>query len=210
MTRGSSKAELEETEKLINKVCTNFVAQMESKIDDKLSKLDNKISSYCDLLKKTDKMVAKNSESIENIQIRVDSLEQNIKSNSLRICGLNIDDKDMVQGVCTFIKDSLKIQCSSDDFDCAFRVKKKNDSEGRNTILVRFFSNIMKNKVMAAKKLLKDTGVVIYEDLTRGKYDLLVAAKKKHGKNVWSAGGRIFRWDASNNRKVAILGNGDI
>lgn len=209
MTRGTTRStsDSDETEKLITKVCTNFITKIEAKIDAKLNKLDDKLSSLIDSLKDLETMTVKNNQSIKDMQMRMDSLEQNWKQNCLRICGLDAaNDVDMAAGIASFVKEKLNIECTLKDLDFAYRVKnnKVNNSEVRSTLVVRFVSNILKSKVVAAKRKLKGTGVVIFEDLTRARYDLLVAARKKHGNNAWSAGGKIYFWDANKNCKMLI------
>lgn len=208
-TRSTSTSDSDETEKLITRVCTNFADQMDAKI----SKLDDKLSSLIGSLKNLESLAAKNSHSINDIQLRLDHLEQYRKQNCLRICGLgSVEDDNMAARVTSFIESKLNISCSPKDVDFVYRVNHKavNSSDDRSTLLVRFLSNILKSKIVAAKKKLKGTSVVIFEDLTRTRYDLLVAARKKHGKNAWSAGGKIYFWDSSKNCKVLITHLNDI
>ena len=211
MTRGAGRSDSDETEKLITKVCTNFITQMEAKIDAKLSKLDSKLSSLITWLKHLEDMATMNKDTIQNVQVRLDSLEQNYKQNCVRICGLNVvKDDNVATSVAAFITKELKIQCSSNDFDYAYQLKSENKEKSQSIVLVRFLSNIFKSKVVSVKKMLKNTGVVIHEDLTRSRYRLLVAAKRKYGKNAWSAGGKVYYWDSVKNSKILVLQESDI
>lgn len=206
MTRSSSKIDSEEMERLINKVCASFVSKLEEKIDNKLSSLDSKFASLCDSLKQLDQIVTTNNGSIASLKAQLDSFEQKNKLNSVRFCGLNVKKNDNIpEQVVSFIKNSLKIQCCVKDLDFAFVIENGKGTEARPTVLTRFLSNIMKTQVITNKKLLKGTGVSVYEDLTRSRYQLLDAAKQKHGANsAWSAGGKIYYWDSKNNKKVRI------
>lgn len=212
-TRSTSTSDADETEKLITRVCTNFADQMDAKFEAKISKLDDKLSSLIDSLKNLEAVAAKNNHSIRDMQLRLDNLEQNCKQNCLRICGLSpVEDDNMAASVVSFIVNKLNISCSPNDIDFVYRIKNTtgNKSDTRSTLLVRFLSNMVKSRILAAKKKLKGTSVVIFEDLTRSRYDLLIAARQKHGKNAWSAGGKIYYWDSVKNCKVLITHRNDV
>lgn len=176
---------------------------MEEKIVSKLNKLELMVSSFADRIENCEVSIAKNRESVNAFEERLEYLEQASKNNSVRICGLEINENDDVpSAVSSFIKNNLKISCSPHDLDFAFTLNKGNKQGNKPTVLVRFMSNIKKKSVLANKKLLKNSGVTFFEDLTKKKYSLLVAAKQKYGKNTWSMDGKIFYWDSVKQRKV--------
>lgn len=97
-------------------------------------------------------------------------LEQTSKTNSTRICGLEINNNNDVPGeVSLFITKNLNLWCTPYDLDFAFALNKGSKQGNKPTILVRFVSNIKKKSIMAAKKLLKNSGVTFFEDLTKNK-----------------------------------------
>lgn len=207
MTRGGTRStsDCEDMEKLITKVCTRLISQMEETIVSKLSKLEAIISSFCERVEKCEALVAKNSVTVIALEDRLENLEQTSRNNSVRICGMEVGEKDIPSAVSLFIKNELKIPCTLQDLDSAFVVSDKGGKRNdRPTILVRFVSNIKKKSVMAAKKLLKNSNVSIFEDLTKKKYSMLVAARQKFGKNTWSWNGKIFYWDSVKQRKVLV------
>lgn len=105
----------------------------------------------------------------------------------------------------------LKVPCTHQDIDCAFRIGKQINSEKPPAILVNFVSNIKRTQVFNAKKLLKKTSHSIYEDLTQRRYELLMAAKKKYGVGkVWSVNGKIFLLKGNDNQKIQIYSLGDL
>lgn len=209
MSRGGTRStsDSEDMEKMMTKVCTKLINQMEEKIVSKLSKLEEIMSSFCDRVVECEASIAKNSESIIALENQLENLEQASKNNCIRVCGMEIGEKeDVPSAVASFIKNKLKIPCTLQDLDFAFVVNSKGDKKqgDRSVVLVRFVSNIKKKTVSAAKKILKDSGVAIFEDLTKKKYSMLVAAKQKYGKNTWSWDGKIFYWDSVKQCKILV------
>lgn len=182
-------------EELINKVCNNFVKQYDSKIDKKLDKINDSIKALTN-------SVASNENSIKVLKVKNDFNELRAKRNSLRFHGFeDSDEEDVMDTMLSFINDKLNVKCSSAEVDSVFRVGKENPN-GR-VILVNFVTNWKRSEVFSAKKLLKNTGISVYEDLTKERYELLLAAKKKYGKShVWSSGGKVHVLD--NNKKIVI------
>lgn len=187
-------------EKLISKLCTKFLTQLEDRLDARFSKFEDKLSEVCESIKTLRDEVGSTAAKVTDIQKKVDTLEQIQKRNSIRISGLPVsDDGDILVYVVDFIKSKLKVDCSSTDIDYCFRTIK----DSKCTIIVNFCSNWKKHAVLAAKHRLKGTQIAIFEDLTPTKYKLLSQAKKKFGNNkAWSSGGRIFYWDPKTNKKL--------
>lgn len=200
-TRSAATSEIkvnnvEAIEDLINKVCTSFVNQLEANIDKKFSKIDSKLNEVNNTLKDLTQMINSNKSAIETLDLKYDQLEQNSKSNCLRFTGFPEDREEKEENVMnvllTYLNDTLKVSCSPNDIDNIYRIGKANRNKSR-TILVKFLRSIKRNEVINARKLAKGSGITIYEDLTKERYNLLQLAKKKHGsRDVWCLGGRIF------------------
>ncbi|KAJ8981734.1 hypothetical protein NQ317_008995 [Molorchus minor] len=185
----------EQLEKLITKVCSNFVNQLESKIDKKFERLELKLTETTNLLKMLGDKVNCNEKAISSLSQKSDYLEQYLKRNALRIHGITeSENENIVAKVIDFINAKLKISCDPRDIDSAYRLGGANPNQPR-IILVNFVQNIIRNEVLGARKYLKGTAFTIFEDLTPERYELLSTAKRKFGKNkVWSAGGKVCRW----------------
>ncbi|KAJ8979632.1 hypothetical protein NQ317_015200 [Molorchus minor] len=185
---GRSKKE-ESVEDLIHRVCTSFATKIEARIEKQLNKLDEKLIDLTNSLKSLNSNVAENKKSIESLDIRVDNLSQYNKKNTLRLigCSESHGDKDVVAVVLDIINNKLNVSCTKNEIDSAFRIRSPgNVGETKpRTISIKFVSNIKYN-----------------EDLTKPRYDLLQAAKKKYSNNkAWSAGGKIYVWDDQRNKK---------
>jgi hypothetical protein len=76
------------------------------------------------------------------------------------------------------------------EIDNAFRIGNKH---GARTIVVKFVSTWKKEECFRAKKVLKQTGYSLFEDLPKATYELLKLAQKKYGhKSAWTLGGKVF------------------
>lgn len=214
MTRNNSVSSDKEdegaTEQLINKVCIRFLNQIESKFDEKFGKLDEKLNDVSNSLKQINNLVNTNQNSIEILNNKVASLEQQCKRNALRFHGFPVEqDENMPERIVSYINNTLKIPCAMNDIDCAFRVGKRGESEKPPTVLVNFTSNIKRNEVFAVKKLNKNSGIVIFEDLTRDRHKLLMAARKKYGNGqAWTSGGKVYVLQG--NKKCALNSEKDL
>ncbi|KAJ8948264.1 hypothetical protein NQ314_008444 [Rhamnusium bicolor] len=158
--------------------------------------MNNQLVSFAQSFNSLNTSVEQNKKSIEEVNKKLDLSSQYAKGNSLRFYGFDENDDDIVQVVVDFISNILKVPCIIQDIDCAFRIGKsvKNDGKPRS-VLVNFVNNWKRSQIFAAKKNLKKSGtnIIIFEDLTKGRYEALLAAKEKYGRGkAWSVGGKIF------------------
>lgn len=207
------------TEDLSDKVCGNISAQLDSKmevINAKLAKLDaldvisKQIAELNNSFKSLANSVDSNKKEIINLNKSNDVLVQHSKKNCLRFHGFQESEgENVLEMVKNFINEALKVPCAAQDIDSAFRIGKTSvDSAKPRTILVNFVNNWKRSQVFNLKKSLKKLGtnISIFEDLTKQRYDLLLAAKKKYGQNqAWSSGGKIYAM----HHDKKILVNGD-
>lgn len=202
-TRATSK-ENEDIERLINKVCANFINQLEVKFNAGFEELGKKVSEACNSIKSASLAISQNSQDISDLKIKIDALEQRERRNSLRLCGFQEEDnEDLLQNVTEFISRTLMIPCSPGEIDYVFRIGKKTKDNPRS-IRINFLNNFKRNMVFAAKRILKGSSCVLYEELTSSRYNLLTEAKQKYGKNkAWSSGGKIYFIDDAGNKNMA-------
>ncbi|CAG9818871.1 unnamed protein product [Phaedon cochleariae] len=178
-------------EKLIEKVCKKLVVTLENKIDQKFEDLNQKILRMGENVSKVERRIQDNEYEVQSLNAIVDQLG---RKNSLRISGVPEHDKeDILETTLAFLNKHLNISCSQSDIDDVFRIGTVKTKTGFRTILVRFVTTMMRNKVYQAKKLLKNMGISIFEDLSKSNYELFQLAQRKHGrKNVWTMGGKLF------------------
>lgn len=190
-----------EIEQLITKVCSKFSDELELKLDKKFEKLSDQINNLNLSVTNLNKSTEANKSAISLLEQSTDFIQQTLKKNSLRFHGLVLDrETNFSVFICKFINDKLLVDCKLDDINYVYKSGKKNESKN---FIVNFVRNEIKSQVYYAKSKLKGTGVSIYEDLTKSRYELFVKSKNKYGnKNVWTANGRIFAY--SNGTKLEI------
>lgn len=207
----SSNLDDDYLEKLITKICSTLIDHLEKRLVDKMEQIDKKLGLICGTLDDVKVSVETNKKDIDNFHVRIDYLEQQAKANSIRICGLTeTDDEKLYEEIPGFISQTLKVKCTRDDINYVYRKYQHHENEAR-PVIVNFVSNFKRNEVYWAKKLLKSSPVSLFEDLTPVRYQLLSEAKKKYGStNVWSSGGKIYRWNPATGKKVQIKSKLDI
>ncbi|KAJ8914495.1 hypothetical protein NQ315_002767 [Exocentrus adspersus] len=186
----------EEIEQLVNNICNTFVNKLEARLDKKFSKLSDKLSELSDGFKVLTEVVDVNKKAIQSIRTTADYLEQYHKRNTLRFHGLpeSLPRGNDMSTILSFIEDKMQIQCTKNDIDSIFRASKLIDAANKpRSLIVNFVTNIKRNEVYSAKKRLKNSGVVVFEDLSKSRFHLLSEAKKKYGnRDVWTTGGKVY------------------
>ncbi|KAF2892352.1 hypothetical protein ILUMI_13818 [Ignelater luminosus] len=113
-----------------------------------------------------------------------DELQQYTRLNSLRV--FNIPEKP---GECTdnviitLCKEKLGVDISVADIDCSHRLPAREPN--LKPIIVRFVSRNVKKLVYSKNKLLKGSHIVIKEDLTKERIQLLKQASVKYGSKTF-------------------------
>lgn len=124
---------------------------------------------------------------------KVDHLEQAENGRYLRVYGLAEEGRE---NVASLIKTKLlaeKMNIKSEVVvEGCYRLGKKAPGKPR-PIRIKFASAAMSNIVFSNKKALKGTRIVIAEELTKFRYEILKAAKEKLGRSsAWSWRGSIY------------------
>lgn len=121
-----------------------------------------------------------------------DMLEQYSRRNSLRIFGIPHEkgentDKLLVK----LCNEKLNVPITEMDIDCSHRLPARENN--CPPIIVKFCRRSIKNLVFRNKSKLKNSKIVVREDLTRRRMQLLNQAKSLLGsRNVWSFDGVIL------------------
>lgn len=210
-TRGNSQSSQQQQmdenslEIMINKVCAKFLNKIEEQFDKKFENLESKLNILCDKFSALEKAVEKNEKIVCEINKRMDEIEQNQRNKTLRFVGINESEgEQLVSTITNIVNITLKVKCTVTDISNIYRVGKPSNEKSR-AILVEFVSYLKRNEIINARKLLKNTGIIMYEDLTGKRYKLLQLAKKKYGvHNAWTRGGRLY---VKHNDMVKLIQN---
>lgn len=149
---------------------------------------------------------------VESVAVnRTDDLEQYTRRHNLRVFGVpEVEGEDTDIEVGKIFKDKLKLDIPLERLDRTHRVGRRpgpaaDGSPRWRPIIVRFTSYRDRRSVFSAKKLLKGTGVVVREDLTSQRVEVLKTAVSRYGvRNTWTMDGRVH-WVHNGVKGVATL-----
>lgn len=145
----------------------------------------------------------------EGLINRIDDLEQGAKLTQLRMYGVPEANNENLKDKVQLIIDRT-LQLPDCHLEHCFRigVKEHNASKPR-PVLVKFPSTAQRNQVFFNKKKLKGSKLVIVEDLTKVRHDLLQSVREKvETQNVWTRDGRIYI--KLQNKKHCIRNNDEL
>jgi len=153
--------------------------------------------------------IAKQGEELEE-------LRQYTRQNSLRIYGIKEstgENTDRI--VLDLCKNKLNVDLNPAEICRTHRLGKRsirnetytdkdsNTKPKHRGIIVKLVSYNTRQRIFSAKKKLKGLGIVIREDLTKRRSELLREAQARYSKEkVWSQDGRIFYQGPDNNRHL--------
>lgn len=147
----------------------------------------------------------------EKLLDRTDELEQYQRRNNIRIFGIaETAGENTDQIVADLCRDKLGVQDVTVEALCrTHRVGRPpapgpNGEKRHRPIIVRFTSYRDRRTVYDSKKKLKGTGIVIREDLTSRRLELLRRATAIYGaRSTWTHDGRVTWMDKDGTRGVA-------
>lgn len=123
---------------------------------------------------------------------KIDKLEQYSRRNNVRILGIpESKNEDLADKVKDVFENLMNLKINWHDVDHVHRVGKQEGDRNR-AVVVKFLRYDDKNLVFKSKKLLKNSGVAILEDLTQVRLNLMKRLLENFNKrNVWTSNGRI-------------------
>ena len=124
-----------------------------------------------------------------------DEMEQYSRRNCLVLHGISEAPNENTDRLfIDTVSSKLNITLNTGDLDRSHRIGSKNHSAGRpRAIIVKFARYNTRAAVYRAKKLLKNTKIMITESLTAQRMSVLKTAKNQFGpRNVWSSDGEIL------------------
>jgi hypothetical protein len=153
------------------------------------------LKTECASLKKELDECKKELKSVKSVfTAKIDEAEQYSRRNNLRVYGVpEKHHEDSTEAVIQLAKEKLDVDISKFDIDRCHRLGKQDAKKNSpRPIIVRFSTYRMRSLVFRNKRLLKNTGITIKEDLTVLRRQLMRDATEVFGlKCVWSLDGNI-------------------
>ncbi len=175
--------------------------QQRSEVD--IEVLQSTVESIEEIQDKTSTEVTKqievSNEALNSIEDRIDDLEQENKSNNLRIFGMDEEEgEDLKTKVTSLVRTRLQVCMESEDIKDIGRMGKKRDKV--RDILIKFRSKTIRDKIYNKRKLLRqdeyDNMIFINKDLTNQRSKLFFEARKLRRREkiygTWTQAGNIM------------------
>lgn len=155
--------------------------------------VENRIA---DALETNNKYIEELKNENNNLCAKLDDLEQYTRRNNLRIFGVNEElNEDLESKVIVLFRDKMEVNLEPKDIDRVHRLGKTDASKSSiRPIIIKFTNYGSKRALMKSRSKLKNLEKKVYvaDDLTKIRYELYRAAKKKFGnKSVWTLDGEI-------------------
>lgn len=185
-----------------------FVEKMSETLADKLSeKLLQRVEDLSSQINKQTDTIKTIQGEYEELSLKVEELEQKTNNCKLRFYGVkheNVDTlKDNIQNII-----GMKIGVPDVRINACYRINSGKSRHGGPVIVV-FDSLAQRNSVYFNKKKLKGSNIMVTEELTKSRYELLLFAKEKLGRsNTWTIEGQIYSW--VNEKKCLIKCEEDV
>lgn len=196
----TSKTYLATIEENINSSVVKAITPLLDKYEEKVAKLEDELT--------------KAKSDIILLQKKADEQEQYSRRSNIRIFGIEEDKEENTDDIIiNLVNKQLKVDMNVNSIDRSHRTGQRklevNTSKKPRPIIVKFTSYRERQKVLQNRKMLKGSGIVIREDLTRTRLTLWQDAVKTFGyQSVWTRDGVIFV--VKNGNKYALKSNADL
>lgn len=174
-------------EKFLSDVAERVAVLVGKKFEDQLKAQGKEITS---LKENLSDLRAENRE----LRSMIEHQEQTMRSSNIRVFGVKTDlNENIYEKMLNLFNNKLNVHISNVDIKKCYRISQKMPSTKPPAVLVRFSTDIARLKVLKNRKLLKNTGVLIKEDLTKSRLTLFnKAISLFSNKNAWVSNGNIL------------------
>lgn len=186
------------SEQFQNRLIDSLIEKLDRKFNEKIEKIENDVTL---LRKEVESLKSAN----HSLKMKLDAQEQYTRNNNIRIFGLQHEkNEDVLKIVTDLFQNKMNINIDNLDIKNVHRVEAKNPSADKPPAVLVQFSNVNKRTaILKQRKMLKNTPVVIREDLTQCRLELLKKAVGKFSeKKVWSLHGNIYIKSGSVVRRI--------
>nr|CAH7729424.1 unnamed protein product [Callosobruchus chinensis] len=197
------KSIAESISKMILETIASSLKEKFDYYDSKITELEKEVS--CLKWKLNDTVNIQDNVDHKKVEQKVDNIQQHIRNNNLRIMSVpEAAGENLTEKVYDIFTNKMKVEINKSEIIAAYRVGRKLDDKPRQ-ILVTFQDNAIKMLTYNRKRFLKGSNIVIKEDLTVLRLNIMNAASEKYGyRNVWSTNGAIFAKTGNGVEKLSL------
>ncbi|KAF2904986.1 hypothetical protein ILUMI_01188 [Ignelater luminosus] len=151
-------------------------------MENQLKKLINKLEISEKKVTELQNDILKLREENEELRDANDSLEQYTRRNSVRIFGIKEgESEDIYREVLDPFKNQMEVPITKDHIDRCHRVGRFKVGAKPRPVIVKFVSYGFHSMVFNSKRKLKGSGIIVCEDLTKIRVDILNNAVEQFG-----------------------------
>lgn len=175
------------SEDFINQITQTIVSTLKENYEKRIKTLEDENVSIKSKLQKLEEMN-------KNIIAKYDKFDSTLKRKSLRIYGLKeTKNENCSKMTLELVTKKMEIEIENNNIESCYRVGKYDPNKVR-PIFVKFVRLDVKRQIFKNKRKLKGTGIVIREELTKEKLEIVKAALNRIGNegNVWTDNGNVF------------------
>ncbi|CAH1163372.1 unnamed protein product [Phaedon cochleariae] len=200
------------TESLISEIAQKVSEAIIKTIQQKLLSMEKTVA---ELQKKNDTLESKlksletkindSDKGKDEMERKLDQIDQSTRSTNLRIFNLKeTQNEDTRTEVMRILNNKMSLNLSDADIQLCYRIGKGQGNKSRG-IFLKLKQLTTKQTIYGKKKLLKGTNIVVREDLTTLRVNMMNEAIGKLGlKNVWTENGKIY---VNKDSKITIIRN---
>ena len=171
--------------------------RLESSVFD-LEQVNDKLTTEINTMKKSDSIKTElpsiNRDILHVLQKSNDN-EQYSRLEAIRIYGVPESPREDCRHVfCDIFRHKLGLSINPSDINKIHRLDRRiNAGNNPRPIILRFFAHAHKREYILNRKKLKNTGIIIAEDLTQTNFQVINRAQNNENvSNAWSTEGKIF------------------
>ena len=182
------------------KVLANLIKETVANVI--IAELQSTIESNTAVIKELQCSVKEKDKRIEDLEGKLDDLEQYQRRQCLRIFGVKEEESEDSDKIVAEVSHKIGVEVQACDIDRSHRVGRR-DGDRPRPIIVKFVSYRKRSEVYRNKRQLKGSGITVREDLTRQRHGLLREAITKFGlHNVWTQDGVIVVKDGETKKRI--------
>nr|CAI5818435.1 unnamed protein product [Callosobruchus analis] len=192
-------------QKVADNIAKTLVARMDN-LEKKIEDIISSNSTVVNVLKEETVMLRSEN---EQLQKRIDFLDQELRINNLRIFNLSEKDQENVaEEVMQLVSSRIGVSIKQEDIVDCRRLGRKREGKPR-AIILKLTNLAKKQSIYNKKKMLSGTNICIKEDMIETKVKLMEAEIEKTSlRRVWSHMGTVYV--LKDNNKIVIRSNADI
>lgn len=191
---GFSQRQLSEIREIIQETIGHLLSN-EKFVTDLTAKITERFDNKC---KQYEEQVVGLINKNQYLSEKLESIEQHSRRKNVRIYGIEENERNSGKSLIELLRTKTKLNFTEEAIESVYRIGNTTQN-GQRAIFVKFSHVHYKEEIMQKRGALKGTKIIICDDLTKYRHEILKEAVAKLGKrNVFCLGGKVFYKRGSN------------